>query len=331
MDPTFVWQNLRNAFFSLVCAFLSLYALKQNDSNKRKLLVVLLVNILLGCVYTLYRIRSNPLLPRVLSMSAERVSAELDESVNTTGILMYDGIFGMALIFPSFLYWISQRQGLNKLLPVVIAMIFILTVFRAQFAIALIFMIAGIVLYLPIRFGSSKYLPVYYAIFAIVALVCLLYWDVILKAIFSANILPSELQRKVREMLLFSSGSNLNGTNLLSRSTYYAQSFKAIVENGFVGKVFVNHAAGGGHSEWEDMAANYGIIAPALVYFFFYKFTKKTCTYMENSAVRVYRIQLLLFLLIGFIDPIFHSRTMSYLMFLSPLILSVSYQSEGEK
>lgn len=325
---TGLWQNLRNAVFSLICAFLCLYILPQDDVTKRKVLKFLLANILLGCIYTLYRIQENPLLPRILAKGSETVETYLGGNVSTAGIITYGGIYGMALIIPSFLFWISQKQGQNKLIPIIISIIIIATIFQAQFAIALIFVIVGAVLYLFLCGGQSKSRYILSGIFVFAALIIAVNWDNILSVIYSTNILPSALQQKVHELLIYSGGGNLTGTNLYSRSTYYAQSFKAIAQNNFVGKIFSNNASGAGHSEWEDMAANYGIIAPMLVYFFFRKFSKKVTLYLGGNAIMVYRIQLLIFLIIGFIDPIFHSRTMSYLMVLSPLILTM-HQEES--
>ena len=318
-----LWQNLRNALFSLICSFLCLSILPQDKNIKRKLLVFLLANILLGCVYTLYRIQENPLLPRILARGSDRVEAELGGNVGIAGVITYGGIYGMALIFPSLLYWISKKQGQKRIIPITISIIVIVTIYKAQFAIALIFLIIGLALYLILCGGHSKYRLVFSGLLVIIALFVAANWDNILTVVYNANILPSALQQKVHELLLYSVGGNLTGTNLNSRSAFYVKSFEAIVQNNFVGKVFSNNASGGGHSEWEDMAANYGIIAPILVYSFFRKFTKNIFTYFEGNAITVYRIQLLIFLIIGFVDPIFHSRTMSYLMLLSPLILTV--------
>ena len=317
-----LWQNLRNAFFSLICSFLCLYILPQDKEDKRKVFVFLVINIMLGCIYTLYRIQENPLLPRILARGSESVETYLG-NISTAGVMTYGEIYGMALIVPSLLYWISQKKGQKKLVPIMTSVLFVATIFQAQFAIALIFAIVGIVLYLILCGGRSKSRFIISGIFILVALIIAINWANILGTIYSANILPSALQQKVHELLLYSGGGNLAGTNLYSRSTFYAQSFKAIAQNNFIGKVFSNNASGAGHSEWEDMAANYGIIAPMLVYIFFRKFTKKISVFFDSKAMTVYRVQLLLFTIIGFIDPIFHSRTMSFLIFLSPLILTI--------
>ena len=318
-----LWQNLRNAFFSLICSFLCLYILPQDKESKRKVSFFLLINILLGCLYTLYRIQENPLLPRILARGSEGVEAELGENANIAGVITYGGIYGLALIFPSFLFWISQEKGEKRLIPITISIILIVTMFQAQFAIALIFVIIGLVLYLILCHGRSKNRYIVSCFFVLMALIVAANWDTILSVVYNANILPSALQQKAQELLLYSGREDISGTNLGSRSSYYAQSFEAIVQNNFVGKVFSNNASGAGHSEWEDMAANYGIIAPILVYCFFHKFTKQISEYLNGNALTVYRIQLLILLILGFVDPIFHSRTMSYLMFLSPLILSI--------
>lgn len=318
-----LWQSLRNALFSLICAFLCLFILTQDEKSKHNAFVFLMINILLGCVYTLYRIQENPLLPRILAMSSSTAEQFLAGSINTAGIITYGGIYGMALVFPSFLYWISQKQGQKKIVPIIISTFLFVTIFKAQFAIALIFGIVGIVLYLILCSGKSRSRFIISGLFIAVSLIVVVNWDKLLYVVYNADILPSALKQKAQELLLYSEGGNLVGTNLHSRSTYYVQSFEAIVKNNFVGKIFVNNASGAGHSEWEDMAANYGIIAPIFVYFFFHKFTKKLFLFLEEKAIIVYRIQLLIFLVIGFIDPIFHSRTMSYLMILSPLILTM--------
>lgn len=319
-----LWQNLRDAFFSLICSFLCLYILPKDERSKRSIFIFVLINILLGCIYTLYRIQEDPLLPRVLARGSVSIEKYFGANVSTAGIITYGGIYGMALIFPTFLYWISQRKGQKKLIPIIISIVIIVTIFKAQFAIALIFLIVSIILYLILCGNQSRYRVVFSAIFIMITFIIAINIDNILYDIHSANILPSALQQKVHELLLYSENSNLSGTNLYSRSTYYVKSFEAIVQNNFVGRVFSNNAHGGGHSEWEDMAANYGIIAPILVYFFFFKFTKKISTYLKNKAIIVYRIQLLMFLMIGFIDPIFQSRIMSYLIFLSPLMLTMN-------
>ena len=319
-----LWQNLRDAFFSLICSFLCLYILTQDDKSKRNAFIFLLINIFLGCIYTLYRIIEDPLLPRVLARSSESIEKYFGGKVSTAGIITYGGIYGMSLIFTSFLYWISEKKGQKKIVPVAISIVLIITIFKAQFAIALIFLVISIVLYLVLYGSKSKYKHIISGLIIVIALIVAINVDNILYDLYSANILPSALQQKVHELLLYSENSNISGTNLYSRSTYYVKSFEAIVQNNFVGKVFCNNARGGGHSEWEDMAANYGIIAPILVYLFFHKFTKKISNYLQEKAIIVYRIQLLMFLVIGFIDPIFQSRIMSYLLFLSPLMLTMN-------
>ena len=256
-------------------------------------------------------------------MGSSGVEKYLGRNVNTAGIITYGGIYGITLAFPSFLYWISQKQGQKKILPVIISTIFLVTVYQAQFAIALIFVIVSIVLYLILCGGKSKSRFIISGLFVIISLIVAINWDKILYVVYTADILPSALKQKAQELLLYSESGNLVGTNLHSRSTYYIQSFEAIAQNSFVGKIFLNKASGAGHSEWEDMAANYGIIAPIFVYIFFHKFTKEISLFLEEKAATVFRIQLLVFLIVGFIDPIFHSRAMSYLMLLSPLILTL--------
>ena len=318
-----LWQNLRNAFFSLICSFLCLYILPQDEKSKRKVLFFLLINIVLGCVYTIYRVQENPLLPRILARGSESVEAELAGMVSIAGIITYGGVYGMTLIFPSILYWISQENGIKKFIPTTISIVLFVTIFQAQFAIALIFVFIGTGLYLILYRGRSKNRYVLSWLFIFIAFIVAANWDSILSVIINADILPNALQQKAQELLLYSGREDISGTNLGTRSLYYAQSFEAIEQNNFVGKVFSNNASGAGHSEWEDMAANYGLIAPILVYLFFHKFTKIISEYLDDRTIVVFRIQLLSFLTIGFIDPIFHSRTMSYLIFLSPLILTM--------
>ena len=320
-----LWTNLRNAFFSLICSFLCLYILPQDETYKHNVFVFLLINILLGSVYTFYRIQENPLLPRLLAMGSKSIAG----NARTAGVITYGGIYGMALVFPSLLYWISQKQGQKKLVPIIITVILIVIIYKAQFAIAVFSTIAGIVLYLILYNGQSQYRYIVSGLFVVIVLIVMFNWDSILNAVYSANILPSALQQKAHELLLYSENSNLSGTNLYSRSTYYVRTFEAIVKNNFIGKVFSDNARGYGHSEWEDMAANYGIIAPILVCVFFHKFTKRISGYLKGNTIIVYRIQLFIFLIIGFVDPIFHSRTMSYLMLLSPLILTM-YEVENK-
>ncbi len=230
----------------------------------------------------------------------------------------------MALVFTSFLYWISQKKGKKRFIPIAISSVIIVTIFQAQFAIALIFLIISIFLYLILCGSQSKYRLFFTGIIIVTTFVVVINLDNILYDMYNANILPSALQQKVHELLLYSENSNISGTNLYSRSTYYIKTFEAIVQNNFVGKIFCDNARGWGHSEWEDMAANYGIIAPVLVYIFIYNFTKKISFFLKGKAIIVYRIQLLMFLMIGFIDPIFQSRIMSYLLFLSPLMLTMN-------
>lgn len=324
-----LWQNLRNAVFSLICSFLCLYVLQQDDKRKHDILTFQLINILLGCIYTLYRIQRNPLLPRILAMGSGSVDTYLGGNVSTAGVLTYGEIYGMALIIPSLLYWISKKNGQKKVLPALFSIITIVTVFQSQFAIALIFSLVGVALYLILCGGKSKSRFVFLGILSVITVVLAINWDNIIYTVYNADILPSALQQKARELLLYSQGGNIVGTNLYSRSTYYEQSFRAIAQNNFVGKVFSNNASGAGHSEWEDMAANYGIIAPILIYIFFRKFTKNISFHFDSKAMTVFQIQLLLFTIIGFIDPIFHSRTMSFLIFLSPLILTL-YQEDPQ-
>ena len=86
----------------------------------------------------------------------------------------------------------------------------------------------------------------------------------------------------------------------------------------------------GGHSEWADILANYGLLGgPPLILTVFLKLKKTRLSIRDKIKKSYYSYMIILFIVYGFIEPFLRIYHVGFAIFLFvPGILMLNYQND---
>ncbi|WP_312470577.1 hypothetical protein [Neobacillus sp.] len=262
----------------------------------------------------------NPYLSRGLS-SQNDVYIDLLK----LGITGYGYIYGLVLLAPCLLLFILGSKSLGKkrlFLLWGLFGVFTLVILKASFTIAVIFFMLNIILTWSIS-GRKRFI-----------IVCMLLLAFILIPKENlANIITNEVntidnyEYKMRILsisdFLFKGGSL--GESGDTRLWLYHLSYKTFVNNpligvgSYYGDVAQMVTQGiGGHSEWLDLLARYGLIGSFPVFLFFFTTLKFIYNNMFQYSYykKVIWIMTLFIVMLGSINPILSAPELGYTLFL---------------
>lgn len=291
----------------------------------RNLIVITLGIYIYYSFKTILYLELNPLAAR------EMVSIGVDDSLLIGG--GFSLAYGFAILIPVLVYLafnyskFEEQIFINNLFTRVLIffaiIVFLVTIYQSMFAISFLIMLFGS-LYSLIRMNKvkKKNNTLLYGVFIIAVFIIL-----------SANQLMPLLQNylaslntvisnKLLVLLNLSDYSNIKDTGSLgTRLELYMNSFYIWLDNPFLGVAYKYDfsttkmiAIGmGAHSEWLDLLAKYGLLS---VFLMIYIFTPKK-VYKYNQG---YKLGFILFIILGFLNPIYIFNIFFIVFFYSPLL-----------
>ncbi len=298
---------------SIAAVFLYYIDERKRYNNKRViiLLFVWLIDVILCSVYSIYRLRENPLLSRWMA-------AGLDIP-NPEGIISYSVVYGLVILAPICFYRLLHCKKRYMLYWLLLVVLFMITLLLAQFTIAIVFVCIGIV-FVAVWEMLSKKKGLYYIIGIISCIFMLL---LSLDKIVSLNIFPEEINVRLQEIYNLLNGNSGDSSDLMARLRLYTQSIKAISANYFLGAAFIGNGAVGGHSELLDMIGQYGIIYFGFFFWFlvnYYQYVRKN---IKNGDIGIYNISLGIFTALSLINTTLWAATLLVFLGILPSILCV--------
>ncbi len=326
LSPLHVSLSFENIiYFMMLLALFLYYSRNWNERQGRAVVIFWSVDTVISCIYSIYRLKDNPMLARDMAASV----AEGD----VRGIVSYGVVYGLTILVPVLCWMIFKKNNRKKFLWVALFAIVILTLWYAQFTISLFLLLVGIVLYLLYNVVTrlkklTRILVLIFSI-AVIAIVATRI-DEILMAILEVNNLPKDFSMRLGEILKFLQDGHVDNTNDAAlRVELYQSSVKAISQNGFLGYCLFGKGSVGGHSEILDMLANYGVIYFVLFMSAITKFYQKVIAFLPNECRGVFRISTLLLLVQSFINTSFMSSIMGIYIVVIPLLLKCYGKEKG--
>lgn len=259
--------DLTNTIYLLIFMFVfSVYSDKQYENDRSVILSVWLVDTVISCIYSIYRLIDEPNLSRMLSTGTYHTT---EEAIRARGIISFGVIYGLALFLIALFYLIIMKKE-KRIVNIILLTLFITALFLAQFLIAIILVAIGFVWIIFINNPSKADNTRLRVLgFIIIGVICILGLPLFISLSTQSQLFGYEINARLEEILLLFKGENLEGTDIMARFSQYFISLSAFVSSFGLGKIAFSSVQVGSHSQWLDGFGNYGIIFALYIVAFF--------------------------------------------------------------
>lgn len=259
--------DLTNTIYLLIFMFIfSVYSDKQYENDRSVILSIWLVDTVISCIYSIYRLIDEPNLSRMLSTGTYHTT---EEAIRARGIISFGVIYGLALFLIALFYLIIMKKE-KRIVNIILLTLFITALFLAQFLIAVILAAIGFVWIIFINNPSKADNTRLRVLgFIIIGVICILGLPLFISLSTQFQLFGYEINARLEEILLLFKGENLEGTDILARFSQYFISLSAFVSSFGLGKIAFSSVQVGSHSQWLDGFGNYGIIFALYIVAFF--------------------------------------------------------------
>ena len=297
--------------FSLFC----FYGRPQYERERNILLLVLVIDLAITGFRTLIALQANPLVSRYLATTPE-IRFEIYGEENFDGLGGYAFAYALASILLLLLFFVTRSKR-KALILIVLALGSLLLIDMAfATAILLTAVLGG-------AFLIRDLIPQTW-VKALAFAVLLLGWasglyTYMLRSAANLASLTPEVQVRLVELAQFLDGNPLPGSDLASRFALWDTSILTLLASGplgLAGTVTADSAIGG-HSQWLDLLAAYGLYSIILVMYFILAW-RATTALLDSTALAAVRRAWLLLLLIGLVNTVLFSVIVLVWMFLVP-------------
>lgn len=289
--------DLNNMIYLLL--FMCIFAIYSDEKykNDRSLIVsVWLVDTVISCAYSVYRLYNEPNLSRLLSTGSYH---ETSEAISARGIASFGVIYGLVLILLALFFLILQNKK-HRLANICLFSLFITLLFFAQFLIAICLVGIGVVWILVVnnpKNDQHKFLR--FLCLAIIVVVSVFALPFVFRLLINSNILGYEINARLEEILMLFNGESLSGTDISARFIQYTMSIKAFISSYGMGKIAVDTVQVGYHSGWLDGLGNYGLLF--LLYIFsLFTYSKFVIDRLPNQkSIQLYRMLFVIYIIMS--------------------------------
>lgn len=245
-------------------------------------------------------------------------------------------VYTLSILIPLLVYALfhhkqwrltGHRHNWWFIVLILLTIAFVVFVYVSMFTTALLIVIIGLIL--AFLYGRKYWLLKSLLIVGISVLLFLVFYQVLLNAIGSDNAASALLSIKLEEIYLALNGNIALAGDMSSRSELMSMSFNTFLKNPLSGVYyqlpsFIAYRASGigCHSEWLDMLGLYGLFALLLFWFI----GRGAIEQKEFSGVM---IPIYLYLLIGFVNPVWDTFTNVYVFLVIPFLLSYLFENKG--
>jgi len=304
-------------YLLIAFALYSFYSQPQYRRERNMLLGFMAVDFAMTGVRTFVALQADPVLSRFLATTEEkRVAVYGDRSF--AGLGGYGYAYSLVAILLVLLYF-TVRSERGRLLPAIFFIGGLVILFKLAFTTAII-LVGVIGLLLIVRLIRPGFRLLIYAA-AILGWISGLY-SAALNGLSGQSWVSAAVSDRLRELSGFLAGQSADGTDLGTRISRWKYSIDIFLENGplgLAGRAAPDQVAGG-HSQWFDLLASYGILAllPVLFLILAWRLCVSRAPTTEVDALRSPWIYLLL---LGFVNPsLFSTIVLTWMFFLPSLV-----------
>jgi hypothetical protein len=307
-------------YLLIAFALLSFYA---QDAHRREGLV--LVNIMaadfaITGVRTLIAVRTDPELARYLATTEDkRVAVYGDQSF--AGLGGYGLAYALAAVLLVVMFFLVRGHRHRAALGLVLIVGLVVLV-ELAFTTAIVLTIGLGVVFLVHDLVQQAALRVLIYAAALVGWVTGLY-SAVLDTVADWAPVGDVVSQRLTELSRFLSGDSTTGSDLGTRLDHWSDSIEIFLNSGPLGLAGRTGLTGdtGGHSQWLDLVASYGLLAafPLLFFLFAWKVSRRESNANGVSALK--RVWLY-FVVLGFINPLLFSTIVLTWMFFVPIVVT---------
>ena len=308
---------MNNVLFIIIFMVFFVKYSKPKYYNDRQIIVQCwTVDTLVSSIYSIYKLEESPYLSRYLSTGSFHLSEAAKEA---KGVISFGGVYGLVMVLTAlfFLYINNKEKRTGRAILIICFLIF---VFKAQFTMAIIFLMFGIVCVVFNRLPSKKRKAIILAALCLVPL--FVFVPDVLSAIAKSSFFGDAVSQRLNELSQLLTGDLIvtQNTDIILRLEKYTQSIDSIKHSYGLGAIFDSSATSGGHSELLDGFASYGIIYVLFV-IATVSFYRYVVTQMRSSkAKRIYKIVFGVFILISTFNTSTWAPMMQVLFVIIPFL-----------
>ena len=226
--------------------------------SRNRIVLLLIFDFTFVGINTLLKLKSNPMLSRLLATSREIVTNLGLNNLKAVGSYAYVYSIVMILLYISFdIFYLNERKNIT--LKYISFVLLIILLFRTSFSIAILlfFLFFGVIVLL-------KYIqknPVLFILLFIflIFLYFLNIYSIFFRYFANTSFLSETIRVRLLELSDFLSGDFSHSTDLGSRFYYYSKSIESFSNNIFGTSGNFGVYSAGGHSSMLDMFALFGI------------------------------------------------------------------------
>lgn len=318
--------NFVPIFFLFLCVLMGeFYKTLNNVKVDNILLRFIFLFFTITSITTIYNLSINFNASRMLTSSS--TSIESRAFLEAKNIGSFDFIYGSVIFLPFLIIIMSNKWGLSKVPFNLIGLLIVITIALSNFTTAYIFLgLSLLVFFIP----SKKKIKPYFIVFIFIVILAL---PVILPIIMSfliwllnivKEITPSIMtQNKIDSIIEVLLGKN-SVTETSVRFSYINNSFKSFFKSPLIGRgaYYNTHNIVGDHAQFIDDLARFGALGTLPLLGMFYKIFKSNFKMIENIAIKYgYVLSILVFVLLGFLNPIY-SYGIVFVMFILLSLIS---------
>ena len=290
-------SDMNNTLYLLIfmCVF-GIYSGEQYKNDRTFIVSVWLVDTVITCVYSIYRLINEPDLSRLLSTGSYHGT---EEAMAARGIASFGVVYGLVLIVLAIFYLVLQSKK-KRFANVCLVTLFLVLLFLAQFLIAIGLVAIGMIWMLFINNPTnSKNKRRRSICFIILGACVILSSPFLLRVLADNDVFGYEIDARLEEILVLFNGGDLAGTDILARLTQYTMSLKAFFASYGMGKIVVPSVEVGYHSGWLDGLGNYGILflLHIAALFAFRSFVLERLT--NTKAKKLYRMLFVIYIIMS--------------------------------
>ena len=304
-NDNYLAATTKNILFFTFFAFIFLYYSRPGFEKFSAIIVaVWFLETVISCVHSISFLQKYPDYARAL-VTPDMYGAY--EGLQTYTMIGFDHACCLSFLTPALLYKAldKKKNWYERLLLLICCLLFWFTVMKTQFTIALILISLGIFAVLIIvlleKAKKQARLPICVLLMIILALLIFLLPKLLL-SLYESNLFGSVLSDRIYSIYRMITGLDIGNSDLQDRLYHYSLTLEGIRESKLLGGYFTGSATCGGHSEFGDMLALFGIFFLALFIWFIVNMFSRGHKFVNNTLCPGFVIAYVIYFIFSLIN-----------------------------
>ena len=315
----------KNILFFVFFAFIFLYYSRNGYEKHRTIIIALwMLEILISCIHSLIFLQKYPDYARALA-TPDMYGAY--EGLQTYTMISFDHACCLSFLTPALLYKALDKKmnWYERLLLLLCCLLFWFTILKTQFAISLVLASLGIfiVLIVVLLEKMDNRVKIWICALLIFLLALLIFFlPTILIALYDSNSLGTILSERIYSIYRMLAGLDIGNSDLQDRLYHYSLTLEGIRDSKFLGGYFTGSATCGGHSEFGDMIALFGVFFFAIFIWFIVNMFRSGYKYTDKEMHPAFIVSYAIYFIFSLINTSLWTSIGIGLFIILPFVLS---------